>query len=70
MYSIDRLLKLIETAVEIEQWTTYERIAKEAEISIIALWKIRHEKTSPTLKTANKIASALEKIKKVVDRGV
>lgn len=64
MYDIQRLLKAIENAVEIEQYTNYERIAKEAGISIICLWKIRHKKTSPTIKTANKIACALENIKK------
>lgn len=63
MYDINILLKRIKQAVEIEQWTTYERIAKQAEINIISLWKIRNGKQSPTLKTANKIAVALEELK-------
>ena len=63
MYRIERLLELINNAVEIEQYTNYERIAKEAGISIVALWKIRNKETSPTLKTANSIAYALEKLK-------
>lgn len=63
MFDIEILLKRIENAVEIEQYTNYERIAKEARISIVALWKIRNKETSPTLKTANSIAYALEKLK-------
>ena len=63
MYDINVLLERIEKAVEIEQWTTYERIAKQAGINIISLWKIRNGKQSPTLKTANKIAVALEELK-------
>jgi DNA-binding XRE family transcriptional regulator len=63
MYDINVLLRQIEKAVEVEQWTTYERIAKQADINIISLWKIRNGKQSPTLKTANKIAVALEELK-------
>ena len=63
MYDINVLLRQIKKAVEVEQWTTYERIAKQADINIISLWKIRNGKQSPTLKTANKIAVALEELK-------
>ena len=63
MYEIELLLKKIEQAVEIDCWTTYERIAKQANINIVSLWKIRNGQQSPTIKTANKIAVALEELK-------
>ena len=51
-------------AVEIDHWTTYKRIAEVAGIQVVSLWRIVKQGQSPTLKTANKIAYALEKIKK------
>ena len=64
MYSIDKLVESIVKAVEIEKYTTYERIATESGISVVALWKIRKNKQGTTLKTAQKIAIALKKLKK------
>lgn len=64
MYSIEKLIENIEKAVELEQYTTYEQIATESGISIVALWKIRKNKQGTTLKTAQKIATALKKLKK------
>lgn len=55
---------MIINAVEVEGYTTYERIANESEISVVQLWKIRTNKAGTTLKTAQKIAKALKKLKK------
>ena len=51
-------------AVEIDHWTTYKRIAEVAGIQVVSLWRIVKQGQNTTLKTANKIAYALEKIKK------
>ena len=65
MYEMNKLVEKIISAVEIEKYTTYERIATESGISIVALWKIRKNKQGTTLKTAQKIATALKKLKKM-----
>ena len=44
MYEIKQLIDMIINAVEVEKYTTYERIAKESEISVVQLWKIRKNK--------------------------
>lgn len=64
MYEIKQLVDMIINAVEVEGYTTYERIANESEISVVQLWKIRTNKAGTTLKTAQKIAKALKKLKK------
>ena len=64
MYNIENLILKITNAVEIERYTTYERIAKESEISVVQLWKICNGKSGTTLKTAQKLAKALKKLKK------
>ena len=64
MYEIKQLVDMIINAVEVEGYTTYERIANESEISVVQLWKIRKNKQGTTLKTAQKIAKALKKLKK------
>ena len=64
MYEIKQLVDMIIKAVEVEKYTTYERIANESEISVVQLWKIRKNKAGTTLKTAQKIAKALKKLKK------
>lgn len=51
-------------AVEIDHWATYKRIAEVAGIQVVSLWRIVKQGQNTTLKTANKIAYALEKIKK------
>ena len=64
MFDLEKLVNKVIKAVEIDQWTTYEQIAKEAGITTVSLWRIRKKEASTTLKTANKIAWALEKLKK------
>ena len=64
MYEIKQLVDMIINAVEVEKYTTYERIANESKISVVQLWKIRTNKGGTTLKTAQKIAKALKKLKK------
>ena len=64
MFNIEKLIEMIVNAVEVEKYTTYERIANESEISVVQLWKIRTNKAGTTLKTAQKIAKALKKLKK------
>ena len=64
MYEIKQLVDMIIKAVEVDKYTTYERIANESEISVVQLWKIRKNKQGTTLKTAQKIAKALKKLKK------
>lgn len=63
-YDLKRLIDKVVQAVEIDHWTTYKRIAEVAGIQVVSLWRIVKQGQSPTLKTANKIAYALEKIKK------
>lgn len=63
-YDIKRLINSVIQAVEIDQWTTYKRIAEVAGIPTVSLWRIIKQGQNTTLKTANKIAYALEKIKK------
>lgn len=63
-YDLKRLVDRVIQAVEIDHWTTYKRIAEVAGIQVVSLWRIVKQGQSPTLKTANKIAYALEKIKK------
>lgn len=63
-YDLKRLIDKVVQAVEIDKWTTYKRIAEVAGIQVVSLWRIVKQGQSPTLKTANKIAYALEKIKK------
>lgn len=63
MYSIDKLIEKIENAVEVEKFTTYQEIATESGISIVALWKIRKNIGGTTLTTAQKIAKTLKKLK-------
>ena len=64
MMTINDLIKKIENAVEVEKYTTYQQIATESGITIVALWKIRKNKQGTTLKTAQKINDALKKLKK------
>lgn len=64
MYNIEKLIENIINAVEIEKFTTYNRIATESGISIVALWKIRKNKQGTTLATAQKIAKTIKKLKK------
>lgn len=63
-YDIKRLINSVIQAVEIDQWTTYKRIAEVAGIPTVSLWRIIKQGQNTTLKTANKIAYALDKIKK------
>ena len=63
-YDIKRLINSVVQAVEIDQWTTYKRIAEVAGIQVVSLWRIVKQGQNTTLKTANKIAYALDKIKK------
>lgn len=63
-YDIKRLINSVVQAVEIDQWTTYKRIAEVAGLPYVSLWRIIKQGQNTTLKTANKIAYALEKIKK------
>lgn len=63
-YDIKRLINNVIQAVEIDQWTTYKRIAEVARIPTVSLWRVIKQGQNTTLKTANKIAYALEKIKK------
>lgn len=63
-YDIKRLINNVIQAVEIDQWTTYKRISEVAGIPTVSLWRIIKQEQNTTLKTANKIAYALEKIKK------
>lgn len=63
-YDIKRLINNVIQAVEIDQWTTYKRISEAAGIPTVSLWRIIKQGQNTTLKTANKIAYALEKIKK------
>lgn len=65
MYNIEKLIESIINAVEVKKYTTYQQIATESGITIVALWKIRKNKQGTTLKTAQKIATALKKLKKV-----
>ena len=65
MMTINDLIKKIETAVEVEKYTTYQQIATESGISIVSLWKIRKNKCGTKLATAQKITTALKKLKKV-----
>ena len=63
-YDIKRLINNVIQAVEIDQWTTYKRISEVAGIPTVSLWRIIKQGQNTTLKTANKIAYALDKIKK------
>lgn len=65
MFESKKLIEMIINAVEIEKFTTYNRIAAESDISVISLWKIRKNKQNPTLATAQKIAKSIKKLKKV-----
>ena len=65
MFNQKKLIEMIENAVVKEKFTTYEQIANESEISIVALWKIRKNKQNATLATAQKIAESIKKLKKV-----
>ena len=68
MYNIEKLIESIIDAVEVKKYTTYQQIATESGITIVALWKIRKNKQGTTLKTAQKIATALKKLKKCKKR--
>lgn len=63
-YDLKRLIDKVVQAVEIDHWATYKRIAEVAGIQVVSLWRIVKQGQNTTLKTANKIAYALEKIKK------
>ena len=63
-YDIKRLINSVIQAAEIDQWTTYKRISEVAGIPTVSLWRIIKQGQNTTLKTANKIAYALDKIKK------
>ena len=64
MLESKKLIEMIINAVEIEKFTTYNRIAAESGISFVSLWKIRKNKQDPTLATAQKIAQSIKKLKK------
>lgn len=63
-YDIKRLLDKVVLAVEIEHWTTYKQISEVSGVPTVSLWRIIKQGQNTTIKTANKIAYALEKIKK------
>jgi hypothetical protein len=64
MFESKKLIEMIINAVEIEKFTTYNRIASESGISVISLWKIRKNKQDATLSTAQKIVDSIKKLKK------
>lgn len=57
-YDNNFLIDQIENAAE--TFTSYERIAKVANVRIETLWRIRKKRTIPNLQTAKSIADAIE----------